>query len=161
MNTIRVCCLLVVLVVLLIFPGTLYSPETQAVVDHCRLEAVIQTGDPNAIPLCSSSSRLDRYWSSIPQSIWVVATPRFLECSSQKMGKIFTHVWRFGYFWVAGLVHSTSNVTRYADLIYVHYRWFKLDWCFRGLDIILFFCIDLLRDLHCALVESNAGKRGD
>jgi len=42
---------------------------TQAVVDHCRLEAVIQTGDPNAIPLCSSSSRLDRYWSSIPQSM--------------------------------------------------------------------------------------------
>ena len=40
---------------------------TQAVVDHCRSEAVIQTGDPNAIPLCSG--RLDRYWSSIPQSM--------------------------------------------------------------------------------------------
>ena len=52
-----------------------YIPGLQAVVDHCRIEAVIQTGDPNAIPQCSS--RLDRYWSSIPQSIWVVATHFF------------------------------------------------------------------------------------
>jgi len=47
----------------------------QAVVDHCRIEAVIQTGDPNAIPLCSG--RLDRYWSSIPQSIWVRVVAMF------------------------------------------------------------------------------------
>ena len=82
----------------------------QAVVDHCRIEAVIQTGDPNAIPLCSG--RLDRYWSSIPQSIWVgwwrCFSYIFLECSPRKLGEenepILTvrHIFQMGWF------HSTQ-----------------------------------------------------
>eukprot|EP00435_Cladocopium_sp_Y103_P071520 s7_g37.t1 len=40
---------------------------TQAVLDHCRIETVMQTGDPNAVPVCES--RLDRYWSNVPQSM--------------------------------------------------------------------------------------------
>ena len=39
----------------------------QAVLDHCRIEAVTETGNPNAVPMCAS--RLNRYWSSVPQSL--------------------------------------------------------------------------------------------
>ena len=42
-------------------------PHVQAVLDHCRIEAVMQTGNPNAAPVCGS--RLDRYWSNVPQSM--------------------------------------------------------------------------------------------
>lgn len=40
---------------------------TQAVLDHCRIETVTQTGNPNAAPECGS--QVDKYWSNVSQSM--------------------------------------------------------------------------------------------
>ena len=85
---------------------------------------------------------------------WRCFSDIFLEWKHpEKLGEdVLTHFDGSPYF-SDGLVPLST--TRYADLIYVHYGWFKLDRCLRGLDIILFFCIDLLRDLHCVLVDNR------
>ena len=82
----------------------------QAVVDHCRIEAVIQTGDPNAIPLCSG--RLDRYWSSIPQSIWVLGGDVFHiffgMFTPKNWGKMFSSILTVRLIFQMGWFHSTQ-----------------------------------------------------
>eukprot|EP00931_Biecheleriopsis_adriatica_P102648 TRINITY_DN77592_c0_g1_i1.p1 TRINITY_DN77592_c0_g1~~TRINITY_DN77592_c0_g1_i1.p1 ORF type:complete len:618 (-),score=102.86 TRINITY_DN77592_c0_g1_i1:36-1850(-) len=58
------------LVTMIFFSTGVYI--TSAVTDYCREEAVRLTGDVNAAPVCVSIDNVDRYWSSLPITMYTL-----------------------------------------------------------------------------------------